>query len=333
MEENELLNIDTDYDISLRPKKLIDFIGQADLKEMLHVFIQTALHREETLDHVLLFGPPGLGKTTLASIIANEMGTNIYIVSGPSLDRVGDLAAILSSLDPGDVLFIDEIHRIPRVVEEVLYSAMEDFAIDIITGKDSTATTLRIELPPFTLVGATTRVGDITAPLRDRFGIVQHLDYYNSEDLQKIIMRTAKVFNFKIAKDAAFEIAKRSRGTPRIANRLFKRVRDFAQFEDLDCKLITLDIANKSLEKLLIDSEGLNITDRRYLKTLIEKFNGGPAGLNAIASTLAEDSQTLEDVIEPFLLKNGFITRTPRGRVATEKAYKQLKIGMYEYES
>ena len=333
MEENELLNIDTDYDISLRPKKLVDFIGQADLKEMLHVFIQTALHREETLDHVLLFGPPGLGKTTLASIIANEMGTNIYIVSGPSLDRVGDLAAILSSLDPGDVLFIDEIHRIPRVVEEVLYSAMEDFAIDIITGKDSTATTLRIELPPFTLVGATTRVGDITAPLRDRFGIVQHLDYYNSEDLQKIIMRTAKVFNFKIAKDAAFEIAKRSRGTPRIANRLFKRVRDFAQFEDLDCKLITLDIANKSLEKLLIDSEGLNITDRRYLKTLIGKFNGGPAGLNAIASTLAEDSQTLEDVIEPFLLKNGFITRTPRGSVATEKAYKQLKIGMYEYES
>ncbi len=333
MEENELLNIDTDYDISLRPKKLTDFIGQADLKEMLHVFIQTALHREETLDHVLLFGPPGLGKTTLASIIANEMGTNIYIVSGPSLDRVGDLAAILSSLDPGDVLFIDEIHRIPRVVEEVLYSAMEDFAIDIITGKDSTATTLRIELPPFTLVGATTRVGDITAPLRDRFGIVQHLDYYNSEDLQKIIMRTAKVFNFKIAKDAALEIAKRSRGTPRIANRLFKRVRDFAQFEDLDCKLITLDIANKSLEKLLIDSEGLNITDRRYLKTLIEKFNGGPAGLNAIASTLSEDSQTLEDVIEPFLLKNGFITRTPRGRVATEKAYKQLKIGMYNYES
>ena len=333
MEENELLNLNTDYDISLRPKKLTDFIGQADLKEMLHVFIQTALHREETLDHVLLFGPPGLGKTTLASIIANEMGTNIYIVSGPSLDRVGDLAAILSSLDPGDVLFIDEIHRIPRVVEEVLYSAMEDFAIDIITGKDSTATTLRIELPPFTLVGATTRVGDITAPLRDRFGIVQHLDYYNSEDLQKIIMRTAKVFNFKIAKDAALEIAKRSRGTPRIANRLFKRVRDFAQFEDLDCKLITLDIANKSLEKLLIDSEGLNITDRRYLKTLIEKFNGGPAGLNAIASTLAEDSQTLEDVIEPFLLKNGFITRTPRGRVATEKAYKQLKIGMYEYES
>ncbi len=333
MEENELLNIDTDYDISLRPKKLTDFIGQADLKEMLHVFIQTALHREETLDHVLLFGPPGLGKTTLASIIANEMGTNIYIVSGPSLDRVGDLAAILSSLDPGDVLFIDEIHRIPRVVEEVLYSAMEDFAIDIITGKDSTATTLRIELPPFTLVGATTRVGDITAPLRDRFGIVQHLDYYNSEDLQKIIMRTAKVFNFKIAKDAALEIAKRSRGTPRIANRLFKRVRDFAQFEDLDCKLITLDIANKSLEKLLIDSEGLNITDRRYLKTLIEKFNGGPAGLNAIASTLSEDSQTLEDVIEPFLLKNGFIRRTPRGRVATEKAYKQLKIGMYNYES
>ena len=333
MEENELLNLNTDYDISLRPKKLVDFIGQADLKEMLHVFIQTALHREETLDHVLLFGPPGLGKTTLASIIANEMGTNIYIVSGPSLDRVGDLAAILSSLDPGDVLFIDEIHRIPRVVEEVLYSAMEDFAIDIITGKDSTATTLRIELPPFTLVGATTRVGDITAPLRDRFGIVQHLDYYNSEDLQKIIMRTAKVFNFKIAKDAALEIAKRSRGTPRIANRLFKRVRDFAQFEDLDCKLITLDIANKSLEKLLIDSEGLNITDRRYLKTLIEKFNGGPAGLNAIASTLAEDSQTLEDVFEPFLLKNGFITRTPRGRVATEKAYKQLKIGMYEYES
>ena len=333
MEENELLNLNTDYDISLRPKKLVDFIGQADLKEMLHVFIQTALHREETLDHVLLFGPPGLGKTTLASIIANEMGTNIYIVSGPSLDRVGDLAAILSSLDPGDVLFIDEIHRIPRVVEEVLYSAMEDFAIDIITGKDSTATTLRIELPPFTLVGATTRVGDITAPLRDRFGIVQHLDYYNSEDLQKIIMRTAKVFNFKIAKDAALEIAKRSRGTPRIANRLFKRVRDFAQFEDLDCKLITLDIANKSLEKLLIDSEGLNITDRRYLKTLIEKFNGGPAGLNAIASTLSEDSQTLEDVIEPFLLKNGFIRRTPRGRVATEKAYKQLKIGMYNYES
>ena len=322
----------------IRPQKLEDYISQLHLVGPNGSLTQQIA--KGLIPSLILWGPPGTGKTTLAQIMAQESKRPFYQLSAihsgvkdirEVIEKAKQSSGLFTAKNP--ILFIDEIHRIPRVVEEVLYSAMEDFAIDIITGKDSTATTLRIELPPFTLVGATTRVGDITAPLRDRFGIVQHLDYYNSEDLQKIIMRTAKVFNFKIAKDAAFEIAKRSRGTPRIANRLFKRVRDFAQFEDLDCKLITLDIANKSLEKLLIDSEGLNITDRRYLKTLIEKFNGGPAGLNAIASTLAEDSQTLEDVIEPFLLKNGFITRTPRGRVATEKAYKQLKIGMYEYES
>ena len=325
--------LDEDRELSIRPESLDEYVGQSEIKENLRVFIKSALMREESLDHILLYGPPGLGKTTLAYIIANELGSNIKTASGPSIEKTGDLAAILSTLEEGDVLFIDEIHRIPRYIEEVLYPAMEDYYLDIIVGTEGSSRNIKINLPHFTLVGATTRAGDLSSPLRDRFGIIAKLNYYTEEELYQIIKRTSKVLDTPITDDAARELASRSRGTPRIANRLFKRVRDFAQFEDLDCKLITLDIANKSLEKLLIDSEGLNITDRRYLKTLIEKFNGGPAGLNAIASTLSEDSQTLEDVIEPFLLKNGFITRTPRGRVATEKAYKQLKIGMYNYES
>lgn len=326
MENRDLIEKVTEYDINLRPTRLSEFIGQKDIKEMMNIFVQTALQREETLDHVLLFGPPGLGKTTLANIIANEMHANWHSVSAPSLERIGDLAAILSNLEPGDVLFIDEIHRLPRIIEEVLYSAMEDFVIDIIVGKDSTASTVRIDLPPFTLIGATTRFGDISAPLRDRFGIVNHLNYYNVKELKHIVLRTSKVFNFDIDSDSAFEIAKRSRGTPRIANRLFRRVRDFAQFQDRDCKIISLFATEVALEKLSIDDCGLNITDHLYLNTLISRFNGGPAGLNAIAASISEDVTTLEDVCEPYLLKEGFITRTPRGRVATEKAYKQLGV-------
>ena len=326
MENRDLIEKVTEYDINLRPKKLEEFVGQKDIKEMMNIFIQTALQREETLDHVLLFGPPGLGKTTLANIIANEMHSNWHSVSAPSLERVGDLAAILSNLEPGDVLFIDEIHRLPRVIEEVLYSAMEDFVIDIIVGKDSTASTVRIDLPPFTLIGATTRFGDISAPLRDRFGIVNHLNYYNVLDLKYIVERTSRVFNFETDEESAFEIARRSRGTPRIANRLFRRVRDFAQFHEHDCKLINLIATQIALEKLSIDNCGLNITDHLYLNTLILRFNGGPAGLNAIAASISEDTTTLEDVCEPYLLKEGFIIRTPRGRVATEKAYKQLGV-------
>lgn len=326
MENRDLIEKVTEYDINLRPKQLDEFIGQKDIKEMMNVFMQTALQREETLDHVLLFGPPGLGKTTLANIIANEMNSNFHSISAPGLERVGDLAAILSNLEPGDVLFIDEIHRLPRIIEEVLYSAMEDFVINIVIGKDSTASTVRIDLPPFTLIGATTRFGDISAPLRDRFGIVNHLSYYNVLELKDIVVRTSKVFNFDIDNDSSIEIARRSRGTPRIANRLFRRVRDFAQFQDHDCKLISLFATELALEKLSIDDCGLNITDHLYLNTLIKRFNGGPAGLNAIAASISEDTTTLEDVCEPYLLKEGFIIRTPRGRVATKKAYKQLGV-------
>lgn len=314
---------------SLRPQVLNDYVGQTNLKEMLNVFIQTAKLREETLDHVLLYGPPGLGKTTLANIIANEMGTKFRSVTAPSITRVGDLAAILSSLEAGEVLFIDEIHRLPKIVEEVLYSAMEDYSIDIVVGKDSTASTIKIDLPPFTLIGATTRCGDISSPLRDRFGIVNQINYYTIEELKDIIVRTSHVFNYNISDDAAYEIARRSRGTPRIANRLFRRVRDFSQFFDSDSNEIKLDVAVMGLSKLNIDNYGLNDTDHKYLCTIIEKFKGGPVGLNTIAATIGEEINTLEDVYEPYLLQEGFIVRSPRGRIVTEKAYKHLGIEKY----
>ncbi|MBP5550638.1 MAG: Holliday junction branch migration DNA helicase RuvB [Bacilli bacterium] len=326
---NKLNTID-EADATLRPQKLADYVGQENMKEMLHVFIQTAIKREECLDHVLLYGPPGLGKTTMAHIIANEMQTNIKSVAAPSLKRVGDLAAILSSLEAGDVLFIDEIHRLPKVIEEVLYSAMEDYSIDIIVGKDSTASTIKLDLPPFTLIGATTRCGDIASPLRDRFGIVSQINYYNADDLAKIIMRTSKIYNYDITSDAAYEIARRSRGTPRIANRLFRRVRDFNQYVNPNSSVIELDITMMALKKLDIDSLGLNKTDHDYLKTIIEKFKGGPVGLNSIAASIGEEAITLEDVYEPYLLQEGFIVRTARGRMVTEKARQHLG---YSYES
>ncbi|MGD9605193.1 MAG: Holliday junction branch migration DNA helicase RuvB [Bacilli bacterium] len=328
MEKNDILL--EEFDRSLRPKRLVDYIGQDQIKENLNVFISSAIKRNETLDHVLLYGPPGLGKTTLAGIIANEMGGKFHSMTAPSIDRIGDLVAILSNLEAGDVLFIDEIHRLPRIVEEVLYSAMEDFVVDIMIGKDATANSIRIDLPPFTLIGATTRCGDLSAPLRDRFGIVHQLNYYQIAELKQIVNRTSRVFNFNIDEQAAWEIAKRSRGTPRVANRLFRRVRDFAQFEDENCELIAYDITKSSLIKLEIDEEGLNETDHRYLRSLVERFKGGPVGLNALASSISEDITTLEDVYEPYLLQEGFILRTSRGRIATEKTYKHLGLG---YES
>ncbi len=313
-----------EIEVTLRPQSLKEYIGQNELKEMMKIFIETAKMRNESLDHVLLYGPPGLGKTTLAHIIANEMNTAIKITTGPALTRVGDLAAILSSLEPGDILFIDEIHRIPKVIEETLYSAMEDFAIDIVMGKDSGSSTLRIDLPPFTLVGATTRFGDLTAPMRDRFGIIHQLKYYSIDELFSIIKRTSQIFSFSIDDDANLELARRSRGTPRIANRLFRRIRDFAQFHSLNH--ITLEITDYALNKLDIDKAGLDITDRKYLLGLIERFNGGPAGIEALAATISEETVTLEDVNEPYLLQEGFIIRTHRGRIVTDKAYKHLGI-------
>ena len=315
-------------ELSLRPQKLTEYIGQKEAKEMLDVYIKAALKRNEALDHVLLYGPPGLGKTTLAQIIANELGVNIKVISGPSIERSGDLAAVLTTLNEGDVLFIDEIHRLPRYVEEVLYSAMEDYVLDIVVGKDSQTRTIRVDLPPFTLVGATTRFGDLSAPLRDRFGVVLRLDYYSDKELKEIITRTAQVYESKIDIEAVNELGVRSRGTPRIANRLFRRVRDFADVRNNG--VISLDICKEALSKLGIDKDGLDYTDYRYLKAIVETFKGGPVGVESLAATISEEVSTIEDVYEPYLLQEGYIKRSNRGRIATEKAYEKLGVKFYK---
>jgi Holliday junction DNA helicase RuvB len=324
---NNELQEDT-FEESIRPDSIDEYIGQTEVKENIDVFIKAAKIREESLDHTLLYGPPGLGKTTLAHIIANEMEANIKTASGPTIEKSGDLAAILSTLEPNDVLFIDEIHRMPRYIEEILYPAMEDFSLDIIVGGEGGSRNIKIELPPFTLVGATTRAGDLSSPLRDRFGIISKLNYYTIEELQKIVERTSRVLEFPIDPKASKELAMRSRGTPRVANRLFKRVRDFALVDNKE--EIDIEITKKALKRLKVDKEGLDNTDRHLLKAIIERFNGGPVGIDSLASSIGEESNTIEDVYEPFLLQNGYIKRTTRGRVATKKAYKHLNI---EYQS
>ena len=324
---NKELKEDT-YEASIRPDSIDEYIGQADVKENIRIFIEAAKMRNETLDHVLLYGPPGLGKTTLANIIANELGSNLKTASGPSIEKSGDLAAILSTLEPGDVLFIDEIHRMPRYIEEILYPAMEDFTLDIIVGSDSSTRNIKIDLPPFTLVGATTRAGDLTSPLRDRFGIVCKLKYYTNEELKLIIERTSRVLEVPIEEDAALDLAKRSRGTPRIANRLFKRVRDFALVKGDG--IINRAIVDMALDRLKVDELGLDETDYQLLKAIIEKFNGGPVGIETIASSIGEEVTTIEDVYEPYLLQTGLLKRTARGRMATKKAYDHLKIEYQE---
>lgn len=317
-------SIEDIFDKSIRPESLDEYVGQDKIKHNLKVFIEAAKMRDEPLDHVLLYGPPGLGKTTLAHIIANELGSNLKTATGPAIEKSGDLAAILSNLEPGDVLFIDEIHRIPSFVEEILYSAMEDFTINVVIGTDGKSRSIKIDLPPFTLVGATTRAGDLSSPLRDRFGIVNKLEFYTNEELASIVKRTSKVMNMNITDDAAIELAKRSRKTPRIANRLFKRVRDFALVEGDG--LIDLDITLKALDRLNVDQYGLDNIDIEYLQALINKFNGGPVGVETISTAIGEEISTIEDVVEPFLLQEGFIKRTRSGRVATELAYKHLGI-------
>ena len=315
---------DNTLDNTIRPETIDEYIGQSDVKENIKVFVQAAKMRKESLDHVLLYGPPGLGKTTLAFIIAHELGSNIKTASGPSIEKSGDLAAILSSLEPGDVLFIDEIHRMPRYIEEILYPAMEDFSLDIIVGSEGNSRNIKIDVPPFTLVGATTRAGDLSAPLRDRFGIVHKLQFYTVEELTDIVKRTARVLNMEIDDDAAVELARRSRGTPRIANRLFKRVRDFAMVEGSG--KVTKKITEKALDRLKVDKMGLDNTDRDLLLAIINRFNGGPVGVEALSSSIGEEVTTIEDVYEPYLLQMGLLKRTARGRVVTDKAYEALGI-------
>ncbi len=312
------------FEKTIRPTTFLEYVGQSEVKENIKVFVKAAVMRETALDHVLLYGPPGLGKTTLAHIIANELGVNIKTASGPTIEKSGDLAAILSTLGPYDVLFIDEIHRIPKYIEEILYSAMEDFKLDIIIGSDGQSRSIKIDLPPFTLVGATTRAGDLSSPLRDRFGITCKLNYYTTEELTKIVKRSANVLDVVIDDEAAVIIAKRSRKTPRIANRLLKRVSDFALV--MGSGTITKEITNDSLTRLQVDEYGLDNTDIEYLQSLINRFNGGPVGIEAIAASIGEEQTTIEDVIEPFLLQEGFIKRTIRGRQVTDKTYKYLGI-------
>ena len=326
----EVTEEDKKVETNLRPQLLKDYIGQDKIKENIKIYIDAARSRGEALDHVLFYGPPGLGKTTLSGIIANEMGVNMKVTSGPAIEKPGEMAAILNNLQEGDVLFVDEIHRLNRQVEEVLDPAMEDFAIDIMLGKESAARSIRLELPKFTLVGATTRAGLLTAPLRDRFGIVQKMEFYTPADLKEIVLRSAKVLGVEIDEQGAWEIGRRSRGTPRLANRLLKRVRDFAQVKYDG--VITLDVANFALDILDVDKMGLDNDDRNILLTVIQKFSGGPVGLDTLAAALGEDAGTLEDVYEPYLLMNGLINRTPRGRVATEAAYRHLGLSMNETE-
>lgn len=326
MDDTRLLSAASagDEEESIRPQTLDEYVGQDALKENLRIFIQAALQRNESLDHVLLYGPPGLGKTTLSYILAHEMHTGIRVASGPSIEKAGDLAAILSVLEPGDILFIDEIHRLSKVVEEVLYPAMEDFCIDVIVGKEAGSRSVRLDLPPFTLVGATTRAGDLSSPLRDRFGIISKLEYYTNDQLASIVRRTSRVLGVTIEEPAVYEIARRSRGTPRIANRLLRRIRDFAQVWNNG--VITSEIARQSLDRLHVDSLGLDEVDIRYLRGIIERYHGGPVGLDALANAISEETTTLEDVYEPYLIQIGFVNRTNRGRVATPAAYRHLGI-------